>query len=254
MKTEVYWYQNRSDKIGGTQISNYYWKKALEDSKFRLLRWNGKDDKIIIASNYSRLYRNVNPSQLIILQHTTHPKPIAVELLRKVRLVIAMSEESANRLRAEGINAVAVSPYVSRAFKPLGLKRKGLVHFGRIAEDKGIEETLEVVNEPIDFYGSIDSRYRKMIDKHKFATYKGMIDNLLLPRLLNRYETFFWRLPRYGGYGRNIVESALCGLKIDVNRENFGIFKTLDLDNSQVLRNQIENEYDRFTQIIQENI
>lgn len=50
------------------------------------------------------------------------------------------------------------------------------------------------------------------------------IDPLDVPTLMNRYERIYWRLNRYGCYGRVILEAALCGMEVDVNRENFGLF------------------------------
>lgn len=45
-----------------------------------------------------------------------------------------------------------------------------------------------------------------------------------VPLHMNAYETFYWQLERYGCFGRVLVEAAFCGMRLDVNRENFGLF------------------------------
>lgn len=61
------------------------------------------------------------------------------------------------------------------------------------------------------------------------ATVYGEVSQDQAVDVYNQYKVFFWKMSRYGCFGRTIVEAALCGCLLNVNRGNFGLFK-FDID------------------------
>lgn len=245
------WYQNKTDsEIGGMQLSNKYWIEALEKAGLQVETERHRIDRWLIASNYP-IYPSVRArSKIIALAHTSIVGKRTLEYYKNCHLVIAMSPRSAEMLKSHGINAIAHAPYIPLSFRFKRIKTRGSLFVGRIDKNKGIEETLDYINQNeihTDFYGPIYDPYFHLIRQHKFAHYKGVAEYHQLPVLYNSYENFIWRLPRYGSYGRTLIEALLCGCELDVNDENFGVFSwDIDFDSEIAVRNFLEDELDKF--------
>lgn len=241
------------------RLSNKYWKEALKNAGIEVLEWRGEKDALLIGNNFNDNYLSVDPGNVIILQHTSIPGNKSRKFIKKARCVVAMSTESAIRLRGMGAKDVRIFyPYVPVDFrKAVKRKREGRIYVGRISVDKGIVETLAYlreVEEECHFYG--DGDLVDLVKKHPFAKYCGIVQYEALPWIYNRYDIYTWRLSRYGGYGRTLVEAALCGLELDVNKQNFGIFREEDfnLNNSVKLRKRLDENLGEFVNFIKSQI
>lgn len=241
------------------RLSNHYWRQALEAAGISVLAWRGEKDGLLIGNNYNRMYETRDPLSIIILQHTSVPGPLSQQFIKKARCTIAMSSESAVRLRRYQARGVKVfHPYVPATFKPgKSSKKHGRVYVGRISVNKGIKETLKYlsdIQEECHFYG--DGDLVRAVQMHPYAKYCGVAKYEALPYIYNQYKTYTWRLPRYGGYGRTLIEAALCGLELDVNKENFGIFKEdgWDFSSPGDLRWNLDRDLNRFVRFIESQL
>jgi hypothetical protein len=144
-------------------------------------------------------------------------------------LVVFLAPDHQRRgTNIENERVLVYPPYIEhRSFFDFGYPRDtGRVLFvGDIQPHKISEDMVRQCPKPLVAIGNMTYR-----------THAARLSDLgveLLPECcptkvalaMNRFERYYWRLDRYGCYGRVLLEALLCGMKVDVNRENFGLFK-----------------------------
>jgi len=81
--------------------------------------------------------------------------------------------------------------------------------------------------------------------------YMGTISNDNLPDILNKYETFITLLDHktnsFHSFERTIVEAILCGMNIETNKEDFGLFSfPWDFTDPKSVAKELNKEYSNF--------
>jgi hypothetical protein len=146
-------------------------------------------------------------------------------------------------------NLDLVMPYVDhRLFKP---KQTNVIegtelYIGTISNNKigqSMINYMETSDNQFHFYGE-----KVDFDFNNYNLF--FFDKLNIKQVANtmqQYDTFFWYLDRFGGYGRTLIEAMLTGLYMNVNKENFGIFSyDLDFDSRQCLIDKLEEDLHKF--------
>ncbi|MBY8108414.1 glycosyltransferase [Vibrio fluvialis] len=155
--------------------------------------------------------------------------------------------------------SMSIVDFVSDRTSDRSVKKLKLVYISRISPKKNLKYFLDNIVtsmdliDKFDIYGFIDdSEYFEKLNIAKFngkVNYKGVIDNKLVPNLLQNYDLFV--LPTRGeNFGHAICESLLCETPVivskftpfyDVDIANAGYI--LDLDQPNSVSEIIETAY-----------
>ncbi len=142
--------------------------------------------------------------------------------------IVAVSKAAYNSLKSNGYNVVNISYAVdTNLFKPSKIKNKKIriLHVGRIIEEKGILDILDVASrfdeDKVEFIFAGEGTLSKLImDKEKElpVEYLGYVKEKELAKLyrncdifiLNSYSTDKWE----EWYGRSLLEAMSSGLSV----------------------------------------
>ncbi len=232
MKT-IWIHDNKvSDFIGGAELTDSYWITRGRMEGVNVVEIS-KGDEFVSGDNYIvSNFALINQQWLRELQGkkytiVIHGKPIETNIkdfYKNAQMIVYMSPD--HMKVNEGLNPSSVwcAPYINHELFTNQNKRRirsKYLYIGNIDYGKGIKETIEFAdNTPIDFYGNGRFDTLQFIgDQHC-----GSLEPHEVPDTMNSYETFIWYLPRFGSYGRTLVEAMLCGMKLKINKENFGLF------------------------------
>lgn len=215
--------------IGGAELTDMYW--IIKGKQIGLdIHEVTKADKIVnkkglfIVGNVWRF----TPKELEMLRDNKYilivhgePRRDIEWLIPEALKVVYMSPAHMQRINL-GKKKVYSAPFVSpKLFMDRMKHMKGKVYIGCLDASKGIKQTIDHYGPGIDFYGRGDL---KVWLKNAGYNVGRALETCEVPAILNEYTTFSWYLPRKGSYGRTIVEAILCGLELEVNKENFEIF------------------------------
>jgi len=106
--------------------------------------------------------------------------------------------------------------------------RRGQLYIGEISIPRGIEETLASMqsrpDHPREFYGQLSDTSLLPKLKRAGALCHPAIDHGQVPSLLNQFKVFHYHPRIVDAFCLKVVEAELCGLTLDVRRENIGRF------------------------------
>lgn len=112
-------------------------------------------------------------------------------------------------------------------------RKKANLYVGEIARHKimpAMVQDMEKSKDEFYLYGkTTDEFLHQQLKQLPNVFLMGQVNQEAMNTIYNGFETFYWRLDRYGNFGRTNVEAMLAGCRLDVNKENFGLFK-FDVD------------------------
>lgn len=140
-------------------------------------------------------------------------------------------------------------------FVDLGLPRiESQVYVGEIAAHKvGATMINEIAANPDTFYFFYGSSANQPDYAEALATLHNVVicAELMTEEAVNlaynRHTAFFWKLDRYGSFGRTNVEALLAGCELNVNMEAFGLFKyDVDFTSREAITTWLDESLERF--------
>ncbi len=257
--------------IGGASLSDKYWVKLLADNGYSVDRLHIQNqDKynevkilgydLIICTNTDRISKVIinsiikHPHYFVILHGTLSGEPV-LGFYSKAEKLIGMSPSHAKWIRDKYKHPKVehYAPYIPEEFiATYKRSKREYLYVGTLIEHKGIKGILKYAAKSqihVDFYGS--GNLANTISSHPNGSSFPEISPKDVPYVMNKYNTFIWHLQRYGSYGRTILEALLCGMELDVNKDNFGVFSyKWSFNDPKELRKDINREYERFLGIL----
>lgn len=234
--------------FGGDLTVNSWYEKGLEQGLD--LNWVTNRDAyetdadVVLVSDLNGFapgvlrYLEETPKPLVFVANASLPP--AVSFLHRLAGIVFIAPDQHTVYHGHyraGFELVAPC-YVDHArFVDLGLPRiESQAYIGEIAAHKiGPTMITEIAANPEThyfFYGSTANQpdYADMLaGLHNVVICAELKTPEAVNFALNRHTTFFWKLDRYGSFGRTNVEALLAGCELNVNTENFGLFK-FDVD------------------------
>lgn len=221
-----------SDFIGGAELTDFYWIEQGRREGVNVVEISKGDDFVegdyYIVTNFALInqqwLRELQGKKYTIV---IHGKPIETnvkDFYKNAQSIVYMSPDHMKKFEGLNPNALWCAPYIPHKDfvdqKKRRIRNKYL-YIGNIDWGKGIKETVEFADQtPVDFYGNGRFDTLQFIgDQHC-----GILQPEEVADIMNAYESFIWFLPRFGSYGRTLVEAMLCGMNLKINKENFGLF------------------------------
>lgn len=269
MKT-VLWIHDQYHAVGGAFLSDNYWQYQLAAAlgvnflsiaqpsleEVRQLADQGGAD-LVIVSNHDHLsvelLRWLKHRPFVKIHHGTLAPERVRGLWSNALLNIGMSPSHAERLKEYGVATDYAAPYVPTSFDKVDrIDPEGYFYIGALLEHKGIVEILGWARERgivMDFYGEGEKENQIKSEGHRVHPY---VDPNLVENIYTQHESFVWFLPRYGSYGRTLVEAHLAGCEVIANRDAFGLYSySWDFGNPKNIRENLDKELAKFVKIIQ---
>jgi hypothetical protein len=215
-----YW-ELQANKEGHTTIYIDYHTKELPECDFYLVG--------DFTCHNQQVINKLLTKPFSIVVHNSLPWTGYEYIYSKAKIVWLLSQKhlDLHRPYLTNENLRLVMPYVEHnVFKPKNQdKIEGAeLYIGTISNNKigqSMVDYIETSGRQFHFYGEVvdfDYHNPNIFIFPKLETPQKVAETM------QKYETFFWYLDRFGGYGRTLIEAKLCGMDLDVNKENFGIF------------------------------
>jgi len=259
------------DYNGGAELTTKYWyeKGISQGHDITLFSCNDEvsiDYDFYLIGNHIDFQNKqcfkeiVNNKKYGLVVHNSNPMSHLVELYEKAHLIIWIAPDQHLEYKINHKNTLIKPCYIDHSqFYNMNQDREDIqVYIGEIAPHK---VTKIMLNEMIE---NQDQKYHLYGSTQNYPDYVRFLDQLpnvniglqaTTPQqvnlLYNRYKTFFWKLDRYGSFGRTNIEAMLAGCEMNVNKENFGLFKyDINWDSRDDIINWLENELNTFWQNI----
>jgi hypothetical protein len=239
MKIAIIHADHYTKRQGGGELTTKYWhQKAVElGLDVTWLHNESKEfpddfDFYLIGNfpefkNKSYLLNVINNKPHGFLVHSSIPWTQYNYFYRNAKFAVTLAPDHAQKIGLPIKNILVTSAYVNHnLFYPAEKEKSqaqvyvGLVHPLKINQSM-INYIKSNPQTNFHFYGET----RDFSFKSPNLKFYSEVKNEELNELYNSYQTFFWYLDRYGCFGRTIVEALLCNMELNVNKENFGLFK-----------------------------
>ncbi len=271
---EIVWVHNFSypKYVGGAELTDFYWiKKGIElRLKISEIRCGSpfKAGDVYMFGNFGKfnlqdLERKINGKPYICIVHGGLITKEVVDIYDKARALVCMSPNQQKRLlnMTKNKRIIVTPPYIdTRLFYNFKKPRvsKSYLYVGAIREHKGIRIILEHAKKHLEsnyhFYGPTKKKeiyLLEMIKSQPNCSYHGLVLNDHIPDIMNKYKTFIWYLdPNYNdfeSFGRTVIEALLCGMRLEINRKNFGAFSwNWDFNHPREIAKKLEYFYSKF--------
>ncbi len=271
----IVWVHNYSypEYVGGAELTDFYWIKKGKKLGLNILevKWDSKNipsgDLYILGNtgkfNQEELQEKIADKPYACIVHGGIVSPETLEVYNRAMVLVFMSPEQKRRfgnLKSDQ-ESLIIPPYIDTTkFLDQKIQRipDSRLFVGAIREHKGIQTILtHAKKHPTSiyhFYGPTKDReiyLLDMIKKLPNCIYHGVAQNENLPEIMNKYETFVWFLnpdiKDFESFGRTIIEALLCGMKLEVNKRQFGAFSwDWNFNNPKEVVAKLEKYYSKF--------
>lgn len=258
--------------VGGAELTDFYWIKKGKEIGINIaeITWKSKilpGDGYVIGNigkfDIKKLLRTIGENPFISIVHGGIFSSEALEVYKRANVLVFMSPEQKRRFGQTAGNkkSITIPPYIdTNMFYDLGKKRipNSYLFVGAIREHKGLRTILTHAKKhsqsEYHFYGPTKDKEIYLLDMIKElsnCTYHGVAKNEYLPAIMNKYETFIWFLnPDFNdfeSFGRTVVEALLCGMKIEANKKQLGVFSwNWNFNNPKEVAAKLEEYYSKF--------
>lgn len=263
MKIAIVNAQDWNERRGGGELSIKYWyNKGIQQGYDISMVTNNKPDvnkdyDYYVIGNYPEMNMDYitwitnNKPHVFVVTNSIHWTHLDIHT-RNAKGFIFMAPDHALQHRKQHTKHFFTPPYIDHTiFKPLGMEThtNTEAYYGLIHPLKVNQNMVEYIkhNQQKEFYLYGDNQYPELAHIPNIRIKSTLDTDEQVCKAMNSHDTLFWRLDRYGCYGRTIVEALLCGMQINVNREAFGLFKYSWIDaDRKTICSVLDNELDTF--------
>jgi hypothetical protein len=247
-----------NDVLGGGELSTKYWELQTQKEGHTTIYIDYHTQELPDCDFYlvgdftchnQQVIHKLLTKPFSIVVHNSLPWAGYEYIYSKAKIIWLLSQKhlQLHRHYLANNNLKLTMPYVDHEiFKP---KNKEIIqgtelYIGTISNNKigqSMIDYIETSGRQFHFYGQrVDFEYYN----HNLFFF-DKLDTQGVAEAMQSYETFFWYLDRFGGYGRTLIEAMLCEMDLNVNKENFGIFDYGFTSRQQIV-DRLENDLQYF--------